>query len=298
MTRVNAKISHCEGLILHHGRKDVPKLAPTYRLSDGRSASLGDFIRREAEVMRRNGRISRARGFTSVLSKLDDFTGGAGIPFGDIDAGFIDRFSEWLGCGATTASTQSFYLRTLRSILNRAGAEGLIDPAPEWFRGVNTSIDRSRTRTLARVLDRPSLQRIAALDLRSDRQLALVRDMFMFAFYCRGMELVEVAHLTAANLHDGHLVYRRRLKGALTTVPLGSGAAAILRRYSSDTSSYLFPLLADAGPVLFASVRNTVAGLIKTVGRRAGCPCLSFSMNIGSWHALMSEANISQTLLL
>ena len=75
--------------------------------------------------------------------------------------------------------------------------------------------------------------------------MALARDMFMFAFYCRGMELVDVVNLTKNNIRDGKLTYNRRSKGLLKTVTLDHNALAIIEQYKNCSSTYLFPIKED-----------------------------------------------------
>ncbi len=257
----------------------------------GDSGNIADFLRVEAQRMRGEGRVSLSRSYLSTLSSLRDFCGGEALRFGDVDGRFVAAYSSWLASGGLSASTQSFYLRTLRGVLNRAGSRGLLTVDAGWFRDVNTRVvgESASPKTLSD----NELRRLEALELSGYE--GMVRDMFMFAFYCRGMELVDVANLTPENVREGYLVYRRRLKGHERRVPLGAKAREILARYGGG--NHLFPLLDDAGDVQFGTTRNYVADSLRGIGERIGCARLSFSMNIGTWKALEAEVNVPELLL-
>mgnify|MGYP001025711349 CR=1 FL=1 len=193
-------------------------------------------------------------------------------------------------------STESFYLRNFRTVLNKVHDEGLIGPTSRWFQDVNTSIGHS-TKTYDGKLNRDLMLKIESLDLSGNKNDALVRDMFMFGFYCGGMELIDLANLEYSNLTDGVLTYRRRLKGLERKVMLGEQALKIIKRYKGESNKYLFPLLSKSESALFASVRNYVCQSLKNIGRAVNYPRLSFNMNIAAYHFIMSEVNIPELLL-
>ncbi|MCM1450351.1 MAG: hypothetical protein NC082_08410 [Clostridiales bacterium] len=167
-------------------------------------------------------------------------------------------------------------MRTLRTILKGAVSDGWCrGEVDEWFSGVSTARGRVGVKAGERALGEEWIDRIEGLDLSGagDGELAMVRDMFMFSFYCGGMELVDVAHLKwTGNLERGCLVYRRRLRGVERRVSLGARALAMLERYRGDGGVYVFPLLEGRGPAYFKAGRNRVVRLMGELGRRVGCP--------------------------
>lgn len=260
--------------------------------------SMSDYIFNRAQMLKNEHRVSHARSYLSILSSLRDYVGVKELMFSALDQDFIHSYAKWLKLSGISESTQSFYLRTLRAIINQANRDGLIDYCSEWFRDINTGIDHSLINTFNKALDRDTLLKIENVDLPDSGSLALIRDMFMFGFYCGGMELVDIANLTKDNITGGRLIYRRRLKGQEKKIVLGTQARRIITRYSrTDGSRHLFPLLDKAGNVMFGTVRNHVFQSIKTIGRSIGRPDLTFSMNIGTYRKLSSEINVAEILL-
>lgn len=263
--------------------------------TQGNGENLLDYVFNLTQNLKKVHRNSQANSFISLQSSLRDFAQTDEIKFSEIDATFICDYAEWLKKRGIVESTQSFYLRTLRSVLNKAQKDGLIEISPD-FKDVNTRIYKP-TDSNSNTVNREVLLKIENLDLSSNESLALIRDMFMFGFYCEGMELVDIANLTYENIRNNFLVYRRRLKGQEKVVVLGEQAKRIIKRYCRAGQHYLFPLLDEASSIMFSSVSNYVRQYLKTIGQDIGFPKLTFSMNISAYKALISSISISELLL-
>lgn len=261
-----------------------------------RSEGLFDYIFNLAQSLKNKGRSSQAKSFISLMSSLQYFAEADEISFSDITAEFVHEYYEWLKRKGIANSSQSFYLRTLRTVLNKAHEDELLDVAPNWFEKVDTRIYKS-TDSEGKSLDRDVLLKIENLDLTANDSLALARDMFMFGFYCEGMELIDISNLTTDNIKDGHLVYRRRQKGLEKSVVLGLQAKKIISRYIREGQKYLFPLLEGSESITFGAVSNYVRRYLTEIGNMVGYPKLTFSMNISTYKSFASGVSISEILL-
>lgn len=265
-----------------------------FRVSDERypAEGLNDYLTMLINRCRAQGRNSVARSYRSLqLSLVND------IALSEIDSLYIRGYYDMLSSRGISDDTQSFYIRTLRSVLNHAGREGLITVDRRWFEGLNTHIDKSNSRTLAKALDKEKLRAISDIDLSTDKELELARDVFMFCFYMRGMELVDAAHLRRDNVANGYVTYQRRLKGTLQHVPIEPQARAMIEKYRSDDRELLFPILPSSRTETFEAARNAINSRLKAIGRKVDCPNLTFSMSRGSWLMLMSNSSLSEALL-
>lgn len=259
-------------------------------------SSLSDYMFNLIQMLRSENRISQARNINSLQSSLLDFADTDVLEFCNVNADFVRNYAVWLKQKGIVESTQSFYLRTLRLVLNKAHGDGLLDVSADWFKNVNTRIYKPLGSANG-ILSREVLSKLEDLDLSSDGRLALVRDMFMFGFYCEGMELVDIANLTKENVRNNTLVYRRRRKGLGRSIVLGEKAQIILKRYSRRGLDFLFPLLENSGLISFGAIRNYVSMCLKEIGKSVGFPKLTFSMNISSYKSLVSGVNISEILM-
>lgn len=258
--------------------------------------NIYDYIFSLSQTLKSENRLNQAKNFISLLSNLKLFVGGREIRFDEIDKDYVMRYANWLKTIGISDSTQSFYLRSFRAILNKAHDDCLIESTAGWFHEVNTSVVHP-AKTSDRKLDRDLILKIEHLDLADNKPATLVRDMFMFGFYCGGMELIDIANLEYANVQNGVLIYNRRLKGLERKVVLGEQAKQIIKRYHGKSDKYLFPLLTSSENALFVTIRNNVGQSLKIIGKSVNYPRLSFSMNITAYHSMLSQVNIPELLL-
>lgn len=270
-----------------------------YVLAEQRDTIPGNiynYIFTQSQSLKHEKRISQARNFLSLLANLKLFAEGKELYFQDVDKEYVRHYADWLKQTGITDSTQSFYLRSFRAILNKAHDDGLIESTSGWFHEVNTSVINP-AKTSDGKLNRDLILQIESLDLADNRNAALVRDMFMFGFYCGGMELIDIANLEYANVRNGLLTYNRRLKGLERKVVVGKQAKKIIKRYHGNSDKYLFPLLTLSENALFSTTRNYVGQSLKIIGKAVNYPRLSFNMNITAYHSMLSKVNISELLL-
>lgn len=261
------------------------------------SESLTGFLYAMSRKMLSEGRESTSNSYMSTRLSLKRFLDDEDIPLADIDHNFIESYAEWLKENGVTESTRSFYLRTLRSGINYAVKEGLADSAKDLFRNVSTQIRPDKTGGESARLSREAIMKIASMDLSDSPKLDLARDMFMFGFYCRGMELTDIINLRAENLRDNELTFRRRGVGKEMTLRLDPQAMAILKKYDSRRLDFLFPVKTSSMMKLDKTLKYQVTTWLDAVGKKAGLDSLKFKMNISTWNYLMSQANISSVLL-
>lgn len=248
-----------------------------------------------SQKMKAESRIAYNKNIRALISSLQRFCG-ENIPFEKLNGNFISEYAEWLKTEDIVDATQAFYLRNLRSILGKVHEDGLIPPYQDWFNNINTNANYART-TDKKVLDADLLKKMACLNLSNYNRFALYRDMFMFGFYCGGMELIDIANLTWNNVKDGYLLFNRRKIGLEKKIFLGEKSLALINKYRTAGSRYLFPLLDDNGNILFSTVQNYVLTGMRAIGNLIGFPKLSFSMNITTYDHMVSNTNVAELLL-
>lgn len=249
-----------------------------------------------SQKMQAESRIAYNKNIRALISSLQKFSG-ENIPFEKLNENFVSEYAQWLKTADIVDATQAFYLRNLRSVLGKAHEEGLIQPYQNWFEDINTKAKPYVRTTDKKVLDSELLRKMECLNLSNYNRIALYRDMFMFGFYCGGMELVDIANLTWDNVKDGYLLFNRRKVGLEKKIFLGEKALGLINKYRIVGSSHLFPLLDDKGNILFHTVQNYVLSGMRTIGKLIGFPKLSFSMNITSYNHMVSTTNVAELLL-
>ncbi len=264
------------------------------------STNLLAYIDSKSYELRNANRMSLFRSYRSLKNALADYLVSREMLLSGLDKGEVEAFQSYLIGKGCAVSTVSFYIRTLRSVLYVAADEGLCDANPSWFEDVNTSVQNLRHTselTEKKALDRESLRAIADAKLETE-EMRLTRDLFMFSFYCKGMELVDVATLTHCNLKNDILRYQKRRKGLLQVIKLGENALTILKKYATPHSQYLFPLLEGKGLRGLHGARQAINRQMAAIGEFIGLrQPLSFSTSHYTWQALIERADISEAFL-
>ncbi|MDE6126525.1 MAG: site-specific integrase [Muribaculaceae bacterium] len=235
-----------------------------------------------------------AKSLRSLRLSLGRFVDGDEIPFSAVDNRFILGYIEFLE-KRVSAGTVSFYVRVLRNIVNKAVGESLLKGHFHWpSEPKRKPLEKAASYG---VLEAADIARLERLDLSDNTTLSLVRDMFLFGFYARGMELVDIANLRPEDLDGDVLTFRRRKIGTMRSVRLGDNAMAIVARYADCPGEYLFPILERKWVRSYYSVRTEFAAALKDIGSRLGHPCrLSFGMGRHTWLGLLESADISDLM--
>lgn len=234
----------------------------------------------------------------STQLSLQKFLHGTDMPLSSLTASFISEYKASIEKGVS-ASTLSFYMRVLRTVLKRAEQEKLLPEDFYWPSDIKTSILRSKQKTDSLSLDIQAIRSIERLDLSRDLTLDLVRDMFMFGFYAQGLEFIEIINLKPEDINGNRLTFRRRLVGTTHSVMLGEKALAIVRKYHDRNPNYIFPIV-DNGKWIYSygSIKAKVARALEKIGKLLKPPLrLTFSMNIYSWKSIINHTNIADLLI-
>ena len=215
------------------------------------------------------GRVRTAEAYTSALSSFMRFRGGSDILLSDVSGDIMVSYEEWLKASGLCPNTTSFYMRILRAVYNRAVDSGGTRQGNP-FRRVYTGVGK----TVKRAVPPESIRGLRCLDLTDSAAQCFARDMFLFAFYTRGMSFIDIAYLRKRDLADGILTYRRRKTGQRLTIKWEMCMEEIRRRHpGADGSPYLLDIIAAPGRDERTQYRNAarrINNALKAVGRRAG----------------------------
>lgn len=263
-------------------------------LSENSDKSLLWYLGFLAEKTLEEGRECSASSYGSAHNSMRRFLRGRFVALSMIDRVFVEEYAQWLVSDGLSASTQSFYLRTLRMALNHAAARGLVSLEKDTFIGLNTKVTFTKIRNQSP--DRQTMLKLVAVDLSADYGQDLARDLFMFGFYCHGMELTDIINLTYANIQDGCLSYRKRGRGRLKSIRLDNKATSIISKYQDAARDYIFPVKTSDEHRLEKSLKNKINSWLCEVGRIIGFDSLSFNMNISAWENFISQVSATDSL--
>ena len=261
-----------------------------HKANRGESAATPDFFY-FAGLLCRNlthmGQLRKAERYTTVINSFKRFRHNRRTPLGVIDSVLVQKYEASLICKGLCKNTVSFYLRGLRCIYNRAIDSGLI-PYSNPFRNVYTGIDK----TVKRALPLSIMRDIKALDLSGSPSLAFARDIFLFAFYMRGMSFVDIAYLLKSNLSGNMIIYRRHKTGQQLQIRWERQMQEIVERYDRPRSPYMLPIIRDPygdDYRQYKTMAHNVNENLKKIGKLLNLP-----MPLTSYVARHSWASIAR----
>lgn len=285
--------------IIHIGnelKRDFQFLHTVYPSETVDEESIYGYLLQKSNHFMNAGKTATARSYRSTANSLKVFSNDKPVTLSQVTRTFLESYAAWLKNNGVSDSTQSFYLRTLRSALNYAVEEKRIVQEDNLFNGLNTKIYKGSNIAPSSRITPKILNNISSLDLSDDKETELVRDMYMFGFHCHGIELSDMLYLKKQDLIDGKLVFNRRKKGSLIEIPVDNSAYRILEKYKDSSNEYLFPLLETYKGYQYPSIRERVRQKMSKISKLAGCEALPFSSNITAWRQIISRINLSELL--
>lgn len=204
--------------------------------------TVGDLFKSHINNLTSSGRKSYALSIKQLYNSLIEFNGHLDIPFAEMDIVWLRRYEAFLRRKGLAENTIGIRFRTLRSIYNVAIEEDAT--SAELYPFKKLKVSKLHQETAKRALSKEDIERVLSYKS-TNRYMRFPIDIFAFTYYCGGINFVDIAHLTKANIVDGRLIYKRQKTKKLIKIPLQPQAVALIEKYSSDDSQYLFPILSD-----------------------------------------------------
>ncbi|GAB3915364.1 site-specific integrase [Mucilaginibacter boryungensis] len=210
------------------------------------SVSLQDYYSQQILILEEQQREGMAGLYRENKSILNKFKPSAMLI--DVNFRFLESFEYWMrNVRNNMDTTISVKMRNLQRVINQAIEDKLFNkdeyPFGEKRYSINKRLDHN-TKKIAIMLDRVS--KIKALDLKPGSSLHFAQQVFLFSYYCRGMNFVDMTFLKWKDIVDNTLTYTRRKTRGKFNIPLNSHALTILKFFKQQyeiPGGYVFPIL-------------------------------------------------------
>ncbi len=193
-----------------------------------------------------SNRIGYANIFKSTRNSIKKFSGNKDLGFTEINAGFINNYEVDCLSRGVTMNAIFVYLRTFKTLLNYAKNDELVREDYNPFKDISFTKYR-RIKTIKRAISKESVKVIAELKFAENTSIFHSRNYFLFSFYNRGMNFVDMAYLKWGAINNGKLFYTRRKTKENFSIGMLPPAIEILNFYQSSypnsPDDYVFPIL-------------------------------------------------------
>jgi len=211
-----------------------------------KARSVGEFYTALIEKYQKKGETGNARIYLDSYRSIKTFRHDRmNFAFSDITVGWLDKYEAWMREKGSKETTMSVLFRTLRSTYNKAMQAGAVDKKAYPFNSYK--ISKFDTTTQKRAISKEDIMKIMQVDLSGKREnIQLSRDIFVFSYFCGGINFTDIANLRCENIGDGRLQYIRQKTSKKINLPLQPQAQDIINKWISpfwDNGDYIFPIL-------------------------------------------------------
>jgi integrase len=284
-----------------HDARAVATKVSSERLSK-RKFQLLNYMTELIHQFERAGSVGNRKVYRDVQNNLQRFIGeGRDVSFDAVTVKFCNEWENKMRAEKLSEITISVKFRTLRAVLNKAIANGYAKPTSYPF-ARNTAethkfqIGKFKLTTKKRAISKADIRKIEAYQpepytgpyasLRdSSGRLLLAKDLFLFSYYCGGINFVDISALRWSNIGTDlddkpRLTYIRQKTGGNFSIRLMPVVLDILERYKPVEfypASYIFPILNTALHKTSAQIHNRCSKImgqvnadLKTIGIAVG----------------------------
>ncbi|MEM8938622.1 MAG: site-specific integrase [Bacteroidota bacterium] len=186
-------------------------------------------------------RYGNARAYKSALGAVKNFHKKDTLDFEQITYSFLKKFETAHLKKGNSLNGLSTYLRTIRSVYNKAINAGII--AQEYYPFKQYKI-RSEP-TAKRAIDREKIKRILDLELDSENPLFHARNYFLCSYLMNGITFIDMAFLKMSNIVDGRIQYRRQKTAKPYDIKITEQLSSILSCYTNGKrkTDFVFPII-------------------------------------------------------
>lgn len=257
-------------------------------LGDKKASSFDGYTKHLVKVMKKEGRNGNARLYEDVSKAFIAFVDEDDIDFKKITPKRLAEYESSMKARGVKTNSISVYMRTIRAIYNKAIMDDVVSEKYYPFKYFKIRNEK----TVKRAIPKEKLTEIKNLDLSGEKHLKLARDIFLFSFYMRGMNFIDIFYMKVEDIKDDRISYRRRKTKQLFSVKVSEPAMNIIKAYSKrkKPESYVFPVINKKNE--YDSYRTAIRNLnkyLKKVGER-----VKLDIPLSSYVARHSWATIAK----
>lgn len=208
--------------------------------------TIQDYYSQQIRILEEQGRVGLAGLYFESQRILNKFRANALLC--DVNFRFLESFEYWMrNTRGNKDTTISVKMRNLQRLINQAIEDKLFKqedyPFGEKKYSINKRLD-SKTKKIAITLDK--IAKLKSLKLQPGTWLYLTQQLFLFSYYSRGMNFVDMAYLTWDKVSDNQIHYTRRKTRGQFDIPINDYNGAILQYFKNNYTipgNYVFPIL-------------------------------------------------------
>lgn len=208
-----------------------------------------EFFEELMDRLNKTGKAGNHRAYKMTRNALKKFYSGIDLDFSDIDYVFLKKFESHLFQQGCTDGGVSFYMRTLRAAINEAircdYAAQESYPFSTQFNRNGYSISHLKSQAKPRPLSLIDMDKVKNFSFEKYPHLSKSVRYFLFSYYARGMNFIDMAKLKWSDIYNGRIEYLRAKTGKKLSIKISEPLEKILSCFKGGNDIYVFPVLTD-----------------------------------------------------
>ncbi len=254
-------------------------------------------------------RYGMAAAYKDALAFLRKYGRINDITFKEITPDYLRLLEKrYIANGRNHYNGLAVYMRAIRAVFNRAIVAGYVKEAQYPFR--KTTLDQYKyhirtEKTKKRAVSKEVIRKIENLTLENE-SLLKYKYYFLFMFYTRGMNMVDLAWLKKENIEHGRLTYKRAKTGKTYTMRLNQKAWEILRWFGYKDKKdwdFLFPIIKNPNDRerINVQIKNAISHTNKGLGKIADMLGIEIKMTTyvsrHTWATIADKKGIDRRII-
>ena len=222
---------------------------------EGKKAGKGVYYYYERYIddLKEEKRFGTAESYLTSIRSIKSFYKKKELLFEDVTVKFLEKYERFMVEGGKSITTVGIYLRNLRKLFNDY-IEEVNAPRSIYPFGRNKYVI-PKGRNIKKGLRIEDIGRIYNYKTEKYSETHFAKDMFLFSYFCNGINLSDIFRLKNKNISDGKIYFYRTktLKTAKSelrpiVVIITEEIEKIIQRWRSrfrEPEDFIFPLLND-----------------------------------------------------
>jgi integrase/recombinase XerD len=271
---IATRLSDAHNILLEWERRRIPFSIDRFKDEFNRKKAqdfLFPFFEQVVTELTKDKKLGNASIYISVKNSIKSFRDSKQLRFSDITLSFLQKYQSYLFENGLTGNGISLYMRTLRAAYNRAIKLGIAELKLYPFHNLQNPngyrICDLETATTKRAILLSDIRAIEALQTQKFSMEHDARLYFLFSFYCRGMNFIDMALLKPENCQSGRIIYTRAKtrNRKVFTIEILPPVKAMIEYFAEHpmNGGYLLPILNDEKYPTEQIKRTTIHSMLK-----------------------------------
>lgn len=191
----------------------------------------------------KSGKAGNAKALNETKKSLFSFHKKNNLMFKEITPAFLEKYEVYLRENNNTDGGVAFKMRELRSLYNKAIKKNAIDV--KYYPFKIYKISKLKVGNIKKALTRDEVRLIENFDEKKHSNLAEAKRIFLFSYYCRGMNYFDIMMLKWSNVSGDRISYIRSKTKGKFSISVLEPVKEILNYYKNtlSTTDFVFPIL-------------------------------------------------------